>query len=129
MKKTYSSSRDEEIYLGDFSTPEEAAVDAFTDDPELGVVWVGENQKRTAHAFVSADRILEDAAERAYDESGECSEDWLTELMRNKEKCADLKKLVGDWIEANDSPKFWTVEHVRKFERADMVSEGLLEGA
>ena len=52
---TYSNSRDEEIYHGDFATPE-----------------------------------------RAYDEAGECSEDWLSALVRDKAKCAELEAQLTD---------------------------------
>jgi hypothetical protein len=126
---TYSNSRDEEIFHGDFTTPEDAAADAFYDDPDLETVWVGENKKQTAHGFVDGESILESATERAYDEAGECSEVWLSALLRDKAKCAELGKLVGDWIEANEPPQFWTVLNARNITRAEMVAAGHLEGA
>ena len=126
---TYSNSRDEEIYHGDYAGPEDAAAAAFYDDPDLETVWVGENKKQTAHAFVDGESILESATERAYDEAGECSEDWLAGLLRDKAKCAELGKVVGDWIEANEPPQFWTVLNARKIMRAEMVAAGHLEGA
>jgi hypothetical protein len=90
---------------------------------------VGENKKQTAHGFVDGESILESATERAYDEAGECSEVWLSALLRDKAKCAELGKLVGDWIEANEPPQFWTVLNARNITRAEMVAAGHLEGA
>lgn len=125
--QTYSYSRNEEQFIGEFDTPEDAATEAFSDDTDLESVLVGENQKKTAHDFVDGALILGAATEIAYDEVGEVSEDWLSGLLCDKDKCAELKKLVGDWIEAQEPPQFWTVKNARKITRADMVAAGQLD--
>lgn len=125
-KITYSYSINGENFYGEFKTLEEAALEAFSCDPSRDAVWVGEVNKPTAHEFVSGDRIIEDVMNFAADECGECSGDWLYDLARNKEKAAELKKIVGDWIHANDPPTFWTVEHERLVYRDELIESGHL---
>jgi hypothetical protein len=124
---TYSYSTDDEIYHGEFDSPDAAAAEAFYDDPELEAVSVGENRKHTAHFYVSADRILEDVTERAYDECGEASEDWLDGVMHNVDLKAELERLVGDWLQAQEPPNFWRVANTRQITRAEMVAAGKLD--
>lgn len=124
---TYSYSTDDEIYHGEFDSPDAAAAEAFYDDPELEAVSVGENRKHTAHFYVSADRILEDVTERAYDECREASEDWLDGVMHNVDLKAELERLVGDWLQAQEPPNFWRVASTRQITRAEMVAAGKLD--
>lgn len=124
---TYSYSTDDEIYHGEFDSPDAAAAEAFYDDPELEAVSIGENRKHTAHHYVSADRILEDVTERAYDECGEASEDWLAGVMHNVDLKAELERLVGDWLQAQEPPNFWRVANTRQITRAEMVAAGKLD--
>lgn len=122
----YAYSTNEENYYGEFKTLEDAALEAFSDGAHLDAVWVGEVKKQTAHAFVSGDSIIEDVMNRAADECGEWSENWLVDLIRNKEKVAELEKMVGDWIHANEPPTFWTVEHERLVHREELIESGHL---
>ena len=124
---TYSYSIEDELYNGEFDSPDTAAAEAFYDYPELEAVSVGENRKHTAHFYVSADRILEDVTERAYDECGGASEDWLDGVMHNVDKKAELEKLVGDWLQAQEPPNFWRVANTRQITRAEMVAAGKLD--
>lgn len=124
---TYSYSTDDEIYHGEFDSPDAAAAEAFYDDPELEAVSIGENRKHTAHHYVSADRILEDVTERADDECGEASEDWLAGVMHNVDLKAELERLVGDWLQAQEPPNFWRVANTRQITRAEMVAAGKLD--
>ena len=124
---SFSYSFDEEYYIGSFESPEGAAIEALSENPEYNVVYVGENVQRKAEWFVSAERILEDAFEQAYEECGECSEDWLNALMRDKEAKAELEKLVGAWIDSKEPINFWTVSKILEFTREDLESRGLLE--
>lgn len=126
---TYSHCTDGEFFRGEFATPEDAAADAFRDNPDLESVEVGENHKSPASFYVSADSIFEDIAQRASDECGEIADDWLDGLMRDKEKQAELEKLVGDWIEANEPPTFWRVDNTRTITRAEMIAAGQFEEA
>lgn len=124
---TYSYSTDDELYRGEFDSPDAAAAEAFYDDPELEAVSIGENRKHTAHFYVSADRILEDVTERAYDECGEASEDWLDGVMHNVDLKAELERLVGDWLQAQEPPNFWRVANTRQITRTEMVAAGKLD--
>ena len=124
---TYSYSTDDEFYRGEFDSPDAAAAEAFYDDPELEAVSIGENRKHTAHFYVSADRILEDVTERAYDECGEASEGWLDGVMHNVDLKGELERLVGDWLQAQEPPNFWRVANTRQITRAEMVAAGKLD--
>lgn len=126
---TYSYCTDGEFFRGEFATLEEAAIDAFNDDTELESVEVGENHNSPASFYVSAESILEDIAQRASEECGEIADDWLEDLMIDKEKLADLEKLVGDWIENNEPPTFWRIDNTKTITRADMVSGGHMKEA
>jgi hypothetical protein len=117
--KTYNYSTDEENFFGSYDSRESAAEVAFNDNPDVDEVLIGENVKRTAHHFVGAHRILEGICEDAYDEIGECSEDWLSETIKDKEACAELEKIIGDWIEARDPVKFFVVENTQSVLRPD----------
>ena len=126
---TYSYSTDDEFYRGEFDSPDAAAAEAFYDDPELEAVSIGENRKHPAHFWVSADRILEDVTERAYDECREASEDWLDRVVHNIDLKAELERLVGDWLQAQEPPNFWRVANTRQITRAEMVAAGKLDSA
>lgn len=116
---TYSYSINEEgPFFGEFSTPEDAAQEAFSTKDE-NVIWVGENMKYTAHDFVNGQSILEDIQVQADDECGEWSGDWLTTLLCDKEKCKSLEKIIGDWIEENETLTFFTVQDVREIKRSE----------
>lgn len=124
---TYSHCTDGEFFRGEFATPEEAAADAFTENPGLKEVEVGENIKRPSEYFVFADSILEDVAECAQETCGEVANEWLRNLMDDKGKKAELEKLVGGWIDANDPPQFWYVENAKTITRAELIAAGVME--
>jgi hypothetical protein len=120
----YSYSYDEECYHGQFDTPEAAAAEVFASDPHLNEIWVGENKGVTAHAFIDADDVLENSQQRADEHAGECAGDWLSGL--GKEKRAALEVLIGDWLQENEPPCFWTIENPRKVSREQVIAAGLL---
>lgn len=110
----YAYSYDEENFTGEFDSPEAAAEEAFDNDPEMESVYVGEVVKEAAHAFVNARLIVENLQEQAADDCGEWAEDWLEALQKNKEKLAELEQVVGDWIQEQYPPTFWTVKNVKE---------------
>ena len=112
MKYAYST--DEENYVGEFDTLEQAAQEAFDNDDELESVSVAEIVKKTAHAFVNPHLVIEQVQEAAADESGEWSADWLDSLQKDDDKMGELKALVGEWIQAQEPPRFWTVENAKE---------------
>lgn len=124
---TYSNCTDGEFFHGEFETAEDAAVDAFNENEELKSVEVGENHKSPASFYVAPGNILDEIAQFASEECGEIADGWLEGLVRDKAKKAELKKLVGDWIEANEPPTFWRVENTRTITRAEMVAAGQLK--
>jgi len=122
--KTYSYSTDEEHFIGHYESYENAAENAFNDIADIDTVFVGENKKHTAHDFIIASRILEDISDVASDEGPECAQDWLHDgLVRNKEKCAELQKLIGDWIELNEPVDFFTVDNIVTFNRIEFKND------
>jgi hypothetical protein len=101
-------------FNGEYQTAQDAAKAAFVNYGKRKSVWVGEIKRNSAHDFIDGQSVLEDALCQATDEVGEWCEDWLNLLIRNSEKCSELQKLVGDWIEENDPVTFFTVHDVRE---------------
>lgn len=92
---TYSNCTDGEFFRGEFATTEDAAVEAFRDNPDIESVEVGENHRIPASFYVSAERILEDVYERISDECGEVADDWIDGLMRDSEKKPSSKSWLA----------------------------------
>ena len=87
----------------------------YNDEPPLpgDVVEIGPKIPHKASDFYSIDDILENMGERAYDECGECAEDFPD---LSKEESAELDKLISDYLEAHALCTFWTVEKITKHE-------------
>jgi hypothetical protein len=115
-----------EFFVGSFPTPEDAAADALQ-ETDAESVDVGENVKHQASRYVSGVWIIEDVAQRAYDECGDAAEDWLSGLARYEGEMADLERLVGDWIDRREPTTFGEVVNVRTITRAELVASGRLE--
>lgn len=98
---TYSYSTDDEIYHGEFDSPDAAAAEAFYNDPELEAVSIGENRKHPAHRYVSADRILEDIETRL----------------------ADARRRLVDVMERSDLEQFENAQPVSGEEWFDAIRE------
>ena len=120
----YSYSLNEEIYHGQHLTEEDAALAGFAKDPSADAVWVGLNVERTPTDFVSVGDIIENLQCAAGDECGEASEDWLDDLDKDKAKKAELRDLIGGWLDQNYPVKFWTVEDAKQFQRSDVLFGG-----
>jgi hypothetical protein len=115
----YSYSIDEEHYQGQYDSVGSAKEAGFNENYDYDSVWVGENRSLVAHDFVSTHHVLDFIIGNASDECGECAEGWLEKIYNDKDKCAELKALIGDWIEANDPVKFWTVDNVVRINKND----------
>lgn len=109
----FSYSTDEEYYTGKFETAALAAQQGFADNPEHDEIYIGENTIYNAHDFINTRDILDQIAENATDECGESAEDWLEALTKNKDKRAELTRLIGDWLERNDPVMFWSVSNAQ----------------
>lgn len=125
----YSVGNSAEDYFSPSTEPtaELAAIKHLQANPDLDHVFVGENVYPTAHAFVDGSGILEDVDVNAYNNIGEESDDWLSQLIPNEEKCAELEKLVGDWIQSQEPPSFFEVKNIKKFTRTELLESGHLK--
>lgn len=124
---SYCYSYDGELYTGNFDSPLAAAAEVFVGDPDRKTVHVGEVVHAPTTDYVSADWVIEDIGNRAYEECGEVAEDWLHGLARNEEAKADLEKLIANFIDKHEPPTFWKVENVRHVTRAEVAAAGLLD--
>lgn len=88
-------------------------IESVADDYDDANGWVIEVCKKipaTHKEFVHGDGIAEYIAERAYDNYGEYAEDYLNELIGNKELQEQLESLIVGFIEKNAAqPTFFTV--------------------
>lgn len=119
--KSYCHSTSGELFYGHHAT-EQAAADACMHDNALEPgheFYIGVSTSHTAHDFVDAYNIMEECIVSAGDMCGEAAEDWLVELQRDKDALAELQKLVGDFLQAREPVKFFSVEHTRTWRVAD----------
>ena len=100
-------------FIGDngFNDLQEA-VEYFIDhyDYESGVeseITVYKKQEFTHNSFLRVDSMLDDMSSLAYDEN-EYAEDYLNDIVYDKEKVKQLEKLILNFLEENaSSPSFW----------------------
>lgn len=121
MSEKYSYSTDGgEYFTSEYDTPESAAENAFNDIADIDTVEIGRIVRKTAHDFVDVEGILENLQDNAGDECGECSADWLNDLLKDKTKLDELKVLIGNWIEKNDPVKFHMVDDIVQTTREEV---------
>jgi hypothetical protein len=115
----YSYSIDEEHYEGNFLSRDEAAATGFADNPDYDTLWTGQKVKIEAIDLVNADYLLEDVSERAWDEFGEYTENWLDDKWKegHQNQIAELEKTIADWIDKHAPINFFTVDNIRQFQR------------
>jgi hypothetical protein len=115
----FSYSTNEDNFFGDFETPEDAAYTCFEQHPDVDTVYIGNRRNFTAHDFVSPVILLEYIANAAFDECGSSALDWLEKFKIDKSKREEFKKLIGDWLEANDPVTFFGIDDVLEYQRPD----------
>lgn len=125
MTYSYCPDDEEGVFYGYYNTPEEAAAAAFQDDPALELVDVGENHRHPASRYVPADWIIADIVSSAYDDCGERADDWLSDIMRDREKLDELRQLIGAWLDRHDPPTFCAIENIRTITRDEIIAAGL----
>lgn len=125
--KVYSYSANGEVFTGEFESPDVAASAYFKDEPFSTVVEVGLSTKRHAEYYVHGEEIIEGIAMHAMDHVGEVADSWLEDLGRNEVAKNELEKIIGDWVQKNDPPKFWYVDSIRTITRAELIASGHLE--
>ena len=75
--------------------------------------------------FVSASDFVNDMQNRAYEEGREYADDYLNDVEYDKEKLADLDKLISDWFNKNsEQPRFY---QAGKTVNSIIVDQKLLE--
>jgi len=115
-----------EYFTGEYDTPESAAENAFNDAPDQDQVEIGRIVQKTAHDFIDVERLLDNAYLNAGDEFGECSADWLDDLMNDQAKLDELKNLIGNWIEKHDPVKFHGIDDIVQTTREEVEEGGFV---
>ena len=104
--KVYSRNKEDYPYDGIDEALE--AIDNESDlEPGL-TIYQGDKVQHVASEFFCIDSLCEDMQERAYDEGGECADDFPD---LSKAQTAELETLVKTWLDANVKVRFWTVEN------------------
>jgi sorbitol-specific phosphotransferase system component IIA len=105
-------SQDEEFY--NYSSLHEL-VDSHRDDLEVGqTVWVGDAVRPDTAMFFDADDLLDRLGEVAYDNHGECAEDWPGKVSDEAKK--EFDDFLAAWIAKHCPPTFWSVENTKPYE-------------
>lgn len=112
-------SYDEERFSKDFDDVAERAWDGLhPDTPETFTLYQGEVEPHSISSFFyDSDSLLENLAERAFDELGECAEDWLQTIPRDAVKELDetIKAALEAWAEKHKlQPTFYGVSNVKE---------------
>jgi len=129
MSEKYCYSTDGgEYFIGEYDTPESAAENAFNDIADIDQVEIGRIVRKTAHDFVDVEGLLENLQDNAGDECGECSADWLNDLLKDQAKKDELKSLIGDWVERNDQVKFNLVDDIVQTTREEVEAGRFVYG-
>lgn len=118
---TWAQSEDEEFWRHDkFDTVKECVADYlenYTDGNPQESIFVGEVEQFVIS--VDGSRVIESVEENAYDECGECAEDWEPSTGKTlsdwTELDEQLTKVVVDWLKKhNDMPSFYNVVDIRE---------------
>jgi len=113
---TFSYSTDKINWYGNYNKMD-AIKNGFDNNPDFDFIFIGENINFTAHDFVSARHFFEHLRDEAMEECGENVEEWLDKLIDNKNKCAELEMVIGNWIETNAPVNFRVVNYVLEIQR------------
>lgn len=117
----FSYSTDGERYRdGPFSSWEDAARAGFAAHPEVDRLWIGSNERRRSHQFVNAHRIVDMVRDEAADWAGEASEYWLSKLEQDRDGLAELRAVVGAFLDKYEAPRFFAARDVREVCRGDI---------
>ena len=110
-------STNEERFEDDFEAVCQEAFD-FADEG-VTEVTIEEGDSIPCNAvefFDDAETMIERAQERAWDELGECTENWMLSvaLEQRQELSAALKKVVAEWAKKHGhEPNFWRVRNIK----------------
>lgn len=88
-----------------------AAVDHHGGDLRVGsTVYIGDVVQVETEALIDASSIVEAMQERAYEDAGEASEDYLAVV--SAEQLKELQHLVADWADRVETVNFWRVGNI-----------------
>lgn len=114
----YAYSHDEELYHGDYDTPEEAAIEGLDGADENDRVWVGVKvPPPQPELYFQIEDLIENVS--CQDEYGlECAEDWYDgTAVQEKEINAEVSAVIGRWLDKHGlRPKFFLVEETIEWE-------------
>lgn len=110
-KPTYSWSDNDETYVGDFGSIDEAVQDAFDTlrGQDVDGVQVGENNYVDAGRLVDVDHLIDQLQDAMFQIVGEAADAFLTSV--SPEKKAELAELTGAWVRSADSAVYWEVNN------------------
>lgn len=121
MSSKYCFSFDDERFEGGFDDAFAAAFEAFDQDDERDVVYVGEVKPVTEFMTPQCigNHVIEMISEMLGDEVGEAAENFEV----SKLDLIDLGDVILKWVEDHGGFKCWGVKNVRTFYRKD--TEGI----
>lgn len=116
--KWYHSTDEEHFDGGGCDTREEALDEARESYGYQGVVWTGQEAPPPIPT-VSADRVIEDAQESAWEDADDLSDGWLCKVTpeQKNELSTALDTVFSDWMHLHKlEPKWFSVTDVREHE-------------
>ena len=120
--KTYAYSFDEEVFHGQYASFQEALAAAEEDADEETSVWIGLSSPAFTRQFMpDSSELRDNLAERAGDEFGEYSEDWLSSPFPKDvaEKIDALLSQIAEIIQQYDPPRFFNIDQAIEHALAD----------
>lgn len=113
----YSWAFDEESerYSGSHPTVQEAIEEAFEEDPDAEIVWVGVATPPDINGEWLADIVTESISESLYEQCGEAAD--LFEP--NKVQREALGKMIEGWIDSIGGFSCWSVEKIKAYQKGD----------
>ncbi len=111
---SYCFSTNKERFEGEYDTRQEAIDEGFasTDDDSI--------MTGVAKPFDCsiADTVIYKLQEKAYEEAGDVTSDWLAKV--SPEAQMDLDNVIMDWLKRHNlEPKFFCVDEIETHERED----------
>lgn len=110
-------------YGGKFDSVEEALADARgslakwpepTDENLANhSVYIGECEPLNELDIVSATSVIEDMQQRAYEECGEVTEDWMDTVTEGQR--TELENLIEGWVKKHFPVEFWRVDDIHRY--------------
>jgi hypothetical protein len=104
----------------------ESFIDIYGDELEPGdVIYEAEQVRKSASAYLgryALDSIFESMSSCAFEDVGECVPDSWPDLGQDKRD--ELRRVVGDWLDANVRMHFWGI---RKDRELTLTAEWIAE--